>query len=58
MREEIRQDLANYAARVSYIVGLESNDKYTEKEAYSKLKHLWKKLKKRKKAIQTNGETT
>lgn len=56
MPREISQDLAHYAARVSYIVGLESNDKYSEKEAYSQLKHLWKTLKKKKKALKKDEQ--
>ena len=51
MSEEIRQEMAYFALRVSYVAGLASNDKCSQKQAFKKLKHLWKDLKKKKKEI-------
>jgi hypothetical protein len=38
-------NLQEFAQRVSYLCGLESNGKIAPKEAYQQIKELWQKLK-------------
>ena len=45
------QNLKEFATKIGYIVGLESNGKLTQQESYSKIKALWKTLKKSKKEL-------
>ena len=42
----MQQFMGQFAQRVGFIIGLQQNGKLTEEEAYSKIKILWKKLKK------------
>ena len=51
----IEREMEQFALQVSYIVGLQSNGKYEELEAYQLIKKLWKRLKKTKKEIQQDG---
>ncbi len=44
-------NLQEFAQRVSYICGLESNNKISTHEAYNQIKNLWHKLKKSKKEL-------
>ena len=42
-------NLQEFAQRVGYVCGLESNNKISADEAYNQIKDLWHKLKKSKK---------
>ena len=44
-------NLQDFSQRISIICALENNGKITPKEAYSRIKSLWKELKKSKKGI-------
>jgi sigma54-dependent transcription regulator len=44
-------NLQEFAQRVSYICGLETNGKITTEEAYLEIKRLWQRLKQSKKAL-------
>jgi len=44
-------NLQEFAQRVSFICGLETGGKLSSEEAYYKIKHLWKKLKKSKRKL-------
>lgn len=44
-------NLQEFAQRVNYICGLETNGKVTSEEAYQQIKHLWKKLRSSKKSL-------
>jgi hypothetical protein len=44
-------NLQEFAQRVNYICGLETNGKVTSEEAYQQIKQLWKKLRSSKKSL-------
>ncbi len=44
-------NLQEFAQRVNYICGLETNGKITSEEAYRQIKQLWKKLRSSKKSL-------
>lgn len=45
------ENLREFAAKIGLIVGLESNDKLTSAEAYTRIKDLFKQLKSSKKNL-------
>lgn len=49
-------NLQDFSQRISIICALENNGKITPKEAYSRIKSLWKELKKSKRGIYNVGE--
>lgn len=51
-------NLQEFAQQVSYICGLEANGKITSKQAYEKIKKLWKQLKQSKKKLLDNTQST
>lgn len=44
-------NLGEFATRISFICGLESNEKITPDEAYCQIKALWKELKRSKRNL-------
>ncbi len=44
-------NLQEFAQRISYVCNLENNGKISPKDAYERIKHLWKQLKQSKKEL-------
>lgn len=49
-------NLQEFAQKVSYICGLETNGKITSKEAYNRIKELWHQIKSSKKELLDNDD--
>ncbi|MFG0287909.1 MAG: hypothetical protein ACF8CQ_07040 [Rhodopirellula sp. JB044] len=49
-------NLQEFAARVGFICSLEAQEKITQAEAYSRIKGLWKDLKRSKKNLNIDNE--
>lgn len=56
-RLAFHQNLESFADRVGLIVGLQSNGKISQEEAYSRIKRLWKEIKQSKDVLLSAGES-
>ena len=56
-RLAFHQNLESFADRVGLIVGLQSNGKIGQEQAYSQIKKLWKEIKQSKDALLKAGES-
>ena len=48
---EVTKAMDEFALKVSYICGLEQNEKISEENAFQRIKFLWKRLKKIRKKL-------
>jgi hypothetical protein len=52
------QNLESFADRVGLIVGLQSNGKMSQEEAYTEIRKIWKDLKTSKDVLLTDQDTS
>jgi hypothetical protein len=57
-RLAFHQNLESFADRVGLIVGLQSNGKISQEQAYSQIKKLWKDIKQSKDVLLNAGRPT
>jgi hypothetical protein len=56
-RLAFHQNLESFAERVGLIVGLQSNGKLSQEQAYAQIRQIWKELKGSKDTLLSNEET-